>query len=326
MLRLFNPGIYQGNKKLKKYFEGWYFKIVSGDESRVFSFIPGVSLNPGDPHSFIQYLDGISGKSHYVRYRVKDFWYSGNSFEVKIGSSYFSEDKLELDIKEPGFRVQGEVDFKNRTRFPSNLFSPGIMGWYSFVPFMECKHGVISMNHTAHGRLKINNHVNYFRGGKSYIEKDWGVSFPAAWIWTQCNNFDDPGVSVMLSVAKIPWLGSYFMGFISFALLNGKTYLFATYNGSKLTLSNFNEKFIYMDLLHKDYALAIRIERRKSGELKAPERGVMSRMIKESVDSVVEISLKGKDGKELFTGTGRRAGLEVTSNIFELLEEKTING
>ena len=35
--------------------------------------------------------------------------------------------------------------------YPGTIFSPGIMGWYSFVPFMECKHGIVSINHDLTG-------------------------------------------------------------------------------------------------------------------------------------------------------------------------------
>lgn len=320
MFRVFNPPVYQGNRRLKRYFEGWYFKQVTADEKKVFSFIPGISLTPDDPHSFIQFIDGITGETRYVRYDHGDFRYSGNSFKVWVGNSFFSRSKMILNINEKDFKVKGEINYSLSAGFPSSFFSPGIMGWYSFVPFMECKHGVVSMNQFANGRIRINQEYTDFKNGKSYIEKDWGTSFPSAWIWLQSNNFDNPQVSVMLSVAKIPWLGSFFMGFLAFFYLEGKTYLFTTYNNSKFELKDYDDNFIFIDLRKKDLLLSIKIERRKSGELMAPDKGKMSRMIKESVDSVVDLTLKNNDGKTIFSGKGRRAGMEVTSNIFELIK------
>ena len=41
--KLKNPSMFQGNKKRKKYFEGWYFKMVSADGTSILSVIPGVS-------------------------------------------------------------------------------------------------------------------------------------------------------------------------------------------------------------------------------------------------------------------------------------------
>src|SRR6056297_72830 len=100
MFKVFKPSLYQGNKRLKKYFEGWYFKQVTADEKKVFSFIPGISLNPNDPHSFIQFIDGITGFSRYVRYDHKSFQYSNKKFEVRVGNSFFSSHKMILDINE----------------------------------------------------------------------------------------------------------------------------------------------------------------------------------------------------------------------------------
>ncbi len=58
--------------------------------------------------------------------------------------------------------------------------------------------------------LTINGEPMDLTGGRGYIEKDWGTSFPSAWIWMQCNTFDTPDTSFMLSYARIPWMGSHF--------------------------------------------------------------------------------------------------------------------
>ena len=48
-----------------------------------------------------------------------------------------------------------------------------IMGWYYKLPFMECYHGVVSLNHDLKGSLNLNNIHYHFDDGKGYIEKDW---------------------------------------------------------------------------------------------------------------------------------------------------------
>ena len=55
---------------------------------------------------------------------------------------------------------------------------PGVMGPFSFVPFMECYHGVVNIDHKISGSLMINNEEIDFTDGYGYIEKDWGKSFP----------------------------------------------------------------------------------------------------------------------------------------------------
>ncbi len=42
---------------------------------------------------------------------------------------------------------------------------PGIMGWYKYVPFMQCYHGVVSLNHELKGQLRINGSEHVFDDG-----------------------------------------------------------------------------------------------------------------------------------------------------------------
>jgi hypothetical protein len=56
-------------------------------------------------------------------------------------------------------------------------------GWYSFMRFMECYHGIIVVDADAEGTVN-----GEFRSGERfYLEKDWGTSFPRSWIWLQSN-------------------------------------------------------------------------------------------------------------------------------------------
>mgnify|MGYP006963481750 CR=1 FL=1 len=60
-----NSSMFQGNKKTKKYFEGWYFKMVSQDEISILSVIPGISISEdgSTKHAFIQIIDGKTAKT-----------------------------------------------------------------------------------------------------------------------------------------------------------------------------------------------------------------------------------------------------------------------
>jgi tocopherol cyclase len=60
---------------------------------------------------------------------------------------HFSEKGIQLDIETEDLKIKGEVFMADFVKYPSSAFSPGIMGWYSFVPFMECKHGIGSVLH-----------------------------------------------------------------------------------------------------------------------------------------------------------------------------------
>jgi hypothetical protein len=189
------------------------------------------------------------------------------------------------------------------------------MGWYSFVPFMECKHGIASVLHQLSGKLELNGTAFDFSGGKGYIEKDWGTSFPESWIWLHCNTFDHPDCSFTFSVAKIPWLGSFFIGHICFLYLDGRFYLFATYNNSKITKLSFSGKTLQIELQNKKYTLKVKAIQQNSGKLKAPVTGEMNRIIKESIDSEIELELAGVNGQVIFSGQGKHAGMELIDKI-----------
>ena len=202
------------------------------------------------------------------------------------------------------------------------MLSPGIMGWYSFVPFMECKHAVVSVSHRIDGSLLIDGELLDFSGGKGYIEKDWGKSFPESWIWLQSNNFANSDACIMMSIAKIPWLGSFFTGFLGFLYYNGIFYPFSTYHKSEITALGLADEKLTIEIRDKKYHLKITATRRSSGILLAPKSGKMSRRIKESVDSDLEVGLLGPDGKEIYHDNASHAGLEVIEGIFEIVKIK----
>ncbi len=316
-IKILNPELFQGNLSKKNYFEGWYFKHVSRDLSQVYSFIPGVSLSKNDPHAFIQIFDGITGRTDYVRYGLETFRTNTEKLDVKIGTSEFSLSGIKLNIDSGEIQIKGEIEYKDMIKYPKSLLSPGIMGLYTFVPFMECKHGVVSVNHSLNGILNINNRKIDFSGGKGYIEKDWGRSFPKSWIWAQCNTFSKSDASLHISIANIPWLGSYFTGFISYLYIHGSFQLFSTYNRSKIKNLNYDGKALDITLENNSHIMDVKIIKSKSSDLIAPVQGSMTRKIKESIDSEAVVKLYGKANNLIFEDTGKRAGLEIIEAIFE---------
>ena len=320
-LHFYNPKVFQGNLNKKNYFEGWYFKHVSHDLGNVWSFIPGISLTENDPHVFIQVINGITGKAEYLTYDLNEFTWDKNRLYLKIGNSVFTEKHIELSIQNENLNITGRLVYSNNINFPTTFLSPGIMGWYSFVPFMECKHGVVSVNHDITGSLLINNDEINFDKGKGYIEKDWGTSFPEAWLWVQANNFKNHNSSLSFSVAKIPWLGKFFIGFIAFLYYENRFLLFSTYNNSEITEINHSAGTIDLVLKNRENQLRIAVLKSTFGELRAPVSGDMSRRIKESIDSEVNLSLFDKNNNLLYTDSSRRAGLECVEKIFEYLDK-----
>jgi tocopherol cyclase len=319
-LRVYKPEIFQGNLKKRNYFEGWYFKHVSNDLNHVWSFIPGISLSKNGSHAFIQVINGISGASEYINYHLDEFRWNNNTLHLEVGNSVFTDKFIDLNIQNDKLTVSGHLEYSNIITYPGSIFSPGIMGWYSFVPFMECKHGIVSANHKITGSIKVNGAEYDFSGGKGYIEKDWGTSFPEAWLWIQANSFNDSNCSFSFSVAKIPWLGKFFIGFVAFLYYKNRFLMFSTYNNSEITRIKHSSQTIELDLRNHDYRIMATVLKSTFGELRAPVSGDMTRRIKESIDSEVTINLFDKRNNLIYNDTSKRAGLEAVEKIFEYLK------
>lgn len=312
-----NPDVFQGNSKKKKYFEGWYFKMVSVDGSSILSVIPGISLarNGKDQHAFIQIIDGKTANTFYYQFPIDDFAYSKERFAVRIGKNYFSEDKVILDIQNDTTTIKAEIDMKNQVNLSINTKKKDIMGWYRFVPFMQCYHGVVSLNHNLNGSFIKDNKTYNFDNGVGYIEKDWGKSMPSEWIWIQSNSFNSENTSFMLSVANIPWLGSSFTGFLGFFLHDNTVQRFGTYTNAKLQIDTTYSDTLKITITDKKFTYLIEAYRHNSGILMAPVKGSMDRRISESIDAKLLLTVMDKNSNVIFQDSTSIAGLEMVGNI-----------
>lgn len=320
-MKIWSPEIFQGRLSNKHYFEGWYFKSVDAKEQNAFAVIPGISLAGDKSHAFIQVFDRANHKAYYFKYGVDDFWAAKDKFEVKIGKSFFSRFKMQLDIDDQQAKIKAQLDFKNIISWPVSLLSPGVMGWYRFVPKMECYHGVLSFNHHIDGFFEIDGVKKDFTAGKGYCEKDWGTSMPSSWIWMQTNHFEEKEASLFGSVAKIPWMGSYFTGYIFGLYLKGKTYRFTTYNSSKVTRLSVDMENIQAAIENSNYNIEVSAKREQGADLPAPKFGEMSSKVNESLKSKIKVVLYDKkQNSVIFSDYGRNAGLEFAGNVKVLLE------
>ncbi len=299
--KLYEPELYQGSNRLSRYFEGWYYKVVS--EDRAFAVIPGVSRSPSDPHAFIQFIDGTAGISSYHRFSLSDFSYSNDEFSITIGESHFSLHEMTVKLES----VTANVRFRDALLWRGSGLQPGTMGWYSFVPFMQCRHGIIVMDAGVEGNVDGKD-----LGGRFYMEKDYGRSFPNAWIWIQTNCFVRSGVSLTCSVANVPFVGGAFTGFLAGLSVGAELFKFTTYTGSRIEQIDAGEAAIELVIGDRRRRLSIRAEREAGAELRAPELGEMRGRVVETIQSSVDVELL-VDSEVIFRGTGDSAGLEIVN-------------
>ena len=316
---LLNPEQFQGTGKEKRYFEGWYFKVVNEAQSVAYAFIPGIAMDEeGRKQAFIQVLDGKRQTAVYHQFDFESFISSDKEFRISIEKNSFSAGHLELDL--PG--MTGRLEFTNLVPWPKPWYSPGIMGPYTFVPWMECYHGIVSMDHAVRGTLNANDHTIDFENGRGYTEKDWGRSFPSSYVWMQSNHFSLPGISIKASVARIPWIKKSFTGFIAGVWIQDKLIRFTTYNGSSLSKLRISPLSVELELKNKRHHIIVTAYREVATSLASPIQGLMDGRIEESMTSRMEVILTDlKTGEVLLKDTGYNTGLEVAGEIHEIIKE-----
>lgn len=318
MFKTYHPEIFQGHTSKQKYFEGWYYKLVAADERQAIAVIPGIAIyDDADRHAFIQLINGVSQETSYHRFPLDQFSADTRELKIQIGQNHFSRTKVTLELLE----IRGEIQIINPIPLVSSLFNPGIMGWYSFMPRMQCYHGIVSLHHQLRGNTSGTLGDIDWEKGIGYIEKDWGTSFPKCWIWLHSNHFNlSAPASLMASVAHIPWLGRYFPGFIVVLLAEGIEYRFATYNGSRMKCSVLGDKVV-MEFKRKDLHLSLQAFRGPTAVLRSPITGQMTGKVNESLQATVEVVLT-KSGSTIWASTGSTAGLEVAGDT-TILESET---
>jgi tocopherol cyclase len=293
------------------YFEGWYFKCVFPD--RAYALIPGISLAAGDSHCFLQVVDGNTGTASYHRYPREEFRFGTDGFSVEVGPNRFSVREIHLELSGLG----ADLRIGDPVRWPSTPLSPSSMGWYAFARFMECYHGIIVLDAELEGTLGGRS----LRGGRFYLEKDWGSSFPRAWIGMQSNSFGDAGgTSVTCSVARVPFRGTEFSGFIVGLLADGVLHRFTTYTGARIESLSVGEESLELRIVRERQTLILMARREPGVELASPVLGEMSGRIEETLGATIQVTLL-EGGSERFAGVGRWAGLEVV-RAQELLRGK----
>ena len=136
---------------------------MRADESHKVAIIPGVILGQ-DTHAFVQVLDGTDGTTAYLKFPSTDSRADDWRFAIEIGENRFDDRHLHFALYAPQCQLAGEIHLGPLNPWPVTVSSPGVMGWYAWVPGMECYQGVLSFSHTLEGTLDSQRQVYGFWG------------------------------------------------------------------------------------------------------------------------------------------------------------------
>ena len=278
---------------MKDYFDGYYFKAQS--QEKTLAVIAAYHISNGKASCSVQLISD-SGVWSAV-YPGEKFHKARSGIGMRLCGSVFTEKGLRLDIDTEGLRVTGGLKFGSLSPIRYD-----IMGPFRFVPFMECRHTVVSMRHRVDGCIVINGEEYRFSDAVGYIEGDRGTSFPKVYSWTQCN-FENG--SLMLSVADIPIGSLHFTGLIGVIMRGENEKRIATYLGARAVKIKSGELVVKQG---KTVFTAKLIEKR-GRPLAAPVSGSMIRTIHESACCRAEYRLT-ENGIETFALDTDRASFE----------------
>ncbi len=121
---------------MRDYFCGWYYRCQS--DTQTLAIIPSIHKTKWEAYCNIQIITD-SGAFH-APLPYSD-WHK-DRHEMRCGKNRFGENGISLDIQTPELQASGSFRFGAFT--PINY---DIMGPVRYLPFLQCRHSVFSMNH-----------------------------------------------------------------------------------------------------------------------------------------------------------------------------------
>ena len=155
---------FQGSFDLQPYFEGWYFKVVTPNEKRIFVWIASVSFTE-EKKGYIQVLDSNESITDTVEFSISHVCFPSQSF-IQIGDNCFKENQIILNLKTIQHHYIGNLKLYSPTLLKTSMYAPTIMGPFSYFKNMQCNHGIISLCSQVTGTLFVDDINRY---GWSYL-------------------------------------------------------------------------------------------------------------------------------------------------------------
>lgn len=297
------------DKRRKQYFEGWYVRVM--DEANDFNtaYIFALTKSKDDPHAFIQIFDGVKKVNRYERFMLDTFQTEGDT--VTIADNRLSLEGMQIALD--GYKAAFE--FTNHA--PLNVRSA--MGFLSKLP-LECYQEVVSQTYDVNGRVDTKEGMINIQG-VGYMEKTYGRRFPKQWFWLQANRFTDD-VQLTLAGGSVPTLFFKPFGFFCLIHVQGKPYVFGTYNRAKITMSRHEESVIF-HLKRRHISAVIEATIADPTCLVGPsDGGVMDLDVYETLSS--QVALKLYDNNQLlYKGTSLSGGFEWMFEKLHGLKDKS---
>lgn len=224
--------------KNNSWFEGWYYRITDNINSRTIAVVVGsyipehVEYIPGKKlqgYLAIIIQEKNSTMKVYERYLENTYLISNGDYLLKKsnfsspadfewraeGIGYLSQDSVDLNIKDS---ISLQITGGERIPWNKMVKESGPEGVLNFVPSLPLHWYVYSLGTETEYDIKLYDNNRTLNGsGFMHQEKNWGVEFPEAWIWSQgvsdnnSSHFSlSGGIVSMTGISITTWLVGYF--------------------------------------------------------------------------------------------------------------------
>lgn len=172
----------------RSYFEGWYLKQQT--ESKSIALIP--SFHADADRQISARLQIITeDRSLVVTFSSVTVDVKRNHFFVRMGNCIFSDRGCRLSIQEQGVNISGKLRYHSIIKPAYN-----IMGPFCFLPGMQCRHSIFSLNHLVNGKLVLDGNTFCFIMEQVTLKETEDILF-------QTNIY---GHSIMMQIPVLCWL------------------------------------------------------------------------------------------------------------------------
>jgi tocopherol cyclase len=335
---------YHWDGSLRRFFEGWYFRVTLPEPKHTFAFMYSIEdpaggqpcsggtaqiLGPSDGYFFRSFGD------------MSRFW----AWPEGLGLGHWRQNPYHL---QPGFLSPIEFDqtiedgyqvtatwHQGRLTNPSTgdvtawaYSTEPVYGWGQLGESQQSTAGWLSQFQIfepgwqilmAHGRstgwIEWQNQRYEFENAPSYSEKNWGGAFPEKWFWLNCNAFNEhPGLALTAGGGRrqlLGWMEEVAMVGIHYL---GKFYEFVPWN-AKVFWQVKPWGYWFMRAEQTDYIVELTGTTALPGiELRAPSLDGMVYCCRDTALGNIHLKLwrRERDFQELvLSATSEQCGLEV---------------
>jgi hypothetical protein len=255
-------------------FEGFYCKVAQQDGTTLV-VICGYAKSAEKAHFFIQ-VSTQSANTLYFEYPIDKLIPHTEGFSFSINGNQISSKGIVINEK----NCTIDLTFTKFSKWKRTLTKPSIMGVLTYVPFVECKHDVISPYFEVSGNATIENTQLEFTDDAGYIDKNWGKSFPKKYIWGHVAGFEKENIAIQFAQGSPSWLFWNVPVHLGFLRLNDNIYTFNSWKGGKMTMINVGHKEVY--IRSRKFKIHLTFKKGSELKLKAPINGKVEDNIVES--------------------------------------------